>query len=518
MNLFSNEVKNIIQNVVKSTYNIEIEKESITISRPPKEEMGNVSTSISFVLAKKLKKSPLDIAEKLLAPLKTHKDIKDASYTQGFINFFFKDSFFFKILLSINQDVNAFSFPSKNIHINLEFVSANPTGPLHIGHGRWAALGDSIARLLTRAGYTVQREFYVNDAGVQIQKLEESVQALRENKPIPEGGYQGEYLKDALDSSLAPDQFFLQQQKELLEAIGVHMDYFYSEKSLSENNEVNKTIAMLKDKNFTYEKDGALWFASSKLGDDKDRPIIKSDGTYTYFAPDIAYHYTKIKRGADWIIDILGADHHGYIKRISAAVEALSDKKVKFNVILGQLVNLYKNGVPVRMSKRKGNVITLQEVVDEIGVNAIRYMLVSKRYNQTIDFDLELVKKTTKDNPLFYIQYAYARINSILQKIDLKTKSALTLEFIELENPERNLVQKILDYKQDLLDAIESTEPQKITTYLFELASLFHKFYEKLRVIENDKIIWHRVEIIEACKRIIKDGLSLLGITIQEKM
>jgi arginyl-tRNA synthetase len=516
--LFEEEIRALIAKAVREKFELELDQGKLKVGAPPESFMGDAAVPVGFLLSKILKRNPFEIVQELAGVIEKFPEIEKAEPAKpGFLNLYLSLSFFQEKIEVLIKDPEALNFSPKNEKVLLEYVSANPTGPLHIGHGRWAALGDSIARLMKKAGYEVHKEFYVNDAGVQINNLKRTIEALKSNDEVPEDGYRGEYVKEALESKLEPHEYFLERQKTTLENFGAEFDNFYSETKLHQSGEIEKALELLREKGYLYEEEGATWFRSTEFGDDKDRVLIKNDGKYTYFAPDIAYHLTKIERGANRLVDILGADHHGYVKRITAAVMALSGKKVKFDVIIGQLVNLFRAGEPVRMSKRTGDIITLEEVMDEIGRDALRYILVSKKHSQALDFDLEEVRRQTKDNPVFYIQYAFARINSIFKKIeDIPDISVLKLE--KIEESERNLLNKIVRFKDEIYSAAMEEEPHRMATYLLDLAGLFHKFYEQNRVIDYGALIPYRYFIIQAAARVLREGLSLLGIRSPEKM
>ncbi len=519
-------IHEILVNLFKSNEEIDafIHNKGAKIEYPKERKFGDYSTPVAMQLAKILKKNPLEIAGQIKKELDGDTKYKTIEVVKpGFINVFLSDKTLFSELGKIQKQRENYSRPEKKSEkILFEYVSANPTGPLHIGHGRWAALGDTLSRILLWAGYTVFREFYVNDAGVQIEKLNRTVQALKNGESIPEDGYHGEYVKDVLGFDGEPIDFFLEQQRKTLLEFRVAFDNFFSEKKeLHATDKVERVIEELKEKSYTYEKENALWFKSTDFGDYKDRVLIKTNGDYTYFSPDIAYHKTKIERGYNRIINFFGADHHGYIKRIKAAVEALSENKVKFDVIIGQLVFLFREGQPVKLSKRSGNIITLEEVMQEIGIDATRYFLTSKKADTPLDFDITLAQKQSSDNPVFYIQYAFARMNSIVRKAEEK-KVEITLDFepTELHHAERDLIVKVLKYPEEILDAAEQLEPHRVTNYLLDTATLFHKFYETCRVIDenNDNATQMRLFIVFSLRLCLETLLGLTGITAPERM
>lgn len=512
------QLKIILQELVQKAFSIHLDLNLIKIEIPPQKEMGDFAAALGFLLAKELKQNPFVIVSTLANLLKEDsRFLNPTAAKPGFLNFFLAPLFLQNLTHEFLNNPQALLFQKKEQKVFLEYVSANPTGPLHIGHGRWAALGDSLARILKHIGYEVHREFYVNDAGNQINNLNRSVEALKKGEPVPEDGYHGAYLQEAVLFQGKPHHYFLNQQKETLKEFRCEFDCFYSEQSLHDGNEITQALDNLKEQGYLYQQDEALWFKSTLFGDDKDRVLIKNDGAYTYFAPDIAYHLTKINRGGQWIIDILGADHHGYVSRITAAVLALSQKKARMDVIIGQLVSLYRGGEPVRMSKRTGEMITLKEVVDEIGVDALRYILVSRKHSQTIDFDLEKIKEQNKENPVFYIQYAFARINSIFKNIQGHTFD-LNPSLENLKPYEKDLLILALSLKDEINVAAQQLDPSKLATYLFELASAFHGFYEKSRVLDQGKVVSYRVVLIKAVAQALNQGLNLLGIHSPDKM
>ncbi|HOJ49840.1 MAG TPA: arginine--tRNA ligase [Spirochaetota bacterium] len=507
-------LKDIIIENANNLFKIKIDK-NIKLEIPPSKQMGDFAFPIGFNLSKELKQNPFSIVEKLSDNINSNQNlIKTEPARPGFLNIFLTNDFI-KDLVKKNFEKENFDFPKKDRKVIIEFVSANPTGPLHIGHGRWAALGDSIARLLEKVGYDVYREFYVNDAGKQIENLKKTVVALRKGEQIPEDGYRGEYIKEAINED-NPHLYFLDQQKKTLERFNVFFNNFFHETQVYNN--ITHAIESLKAKGLIYERDGAIWFKSTEYGDDKDRVLIKSDGSYTYFAPDIAYHLTKIERGFDWIIDILGADHHGYVNRLSAAIKALSNREVRFSIIIGQLVNLFRDKEPVRMSKRTGDIITLDEVIDEIGKDALRYILVSKKASQSIDFDIEEVKRKSKSSPVFYIQYAFARINSILSKVGDYNLDTDNFSLDNMNNSERELLIEIIKFKDTIFQAAIDMEPHILANYLLNISGIFHNFYETSRVIDNGIVVEHRLFIIKAVSNVLKEGLKILGIESPEKM
>jgi arginyl-tRNA synthetase len=427
----------------------------------------------------------------------------------------------------------------KGKKVLLEFVSANPTGPLSIAHGRQAVVGDALAHVLTALGFQVTKEYYNNDEGNQINILGKSVQ-LRyrqlkgEGVDFPQDCYQGDYIislaKEIIDKNLEMGgldgfcNFALEKITKIIQDelndFGVAFDVWYSQKKLAASKKIDKGIALLKDKGFIYEAEGAAWFKSSEFGDDKDRVIIKSDKNYTYLAPDIAYHKDKFDRGFDWLINIWGPDHHGYIPRIKAVIQALGHSPQAFSVIIVQLATIYRQGESISMSTRRGQYITLREVLDEVGKDATRFFLLMRRTDSHLDFDLELAKKQSPENPVYYIQYAHARICSILEKAkDLK----LNLEKADLsllkQEEEKELLRLIFQFPYILEICFRQIDPYQITAYLQSLAAGFHRFYDRHKVLgEDDNLTCARIVLIKCLKGALSDGLNLLGLSRPEKM
>ncbi|MGL5955187.1 MAG: arginine--tRNA ligase [Brevinema sp.] len=507
--------KNQIRDILNHALNqLGIKSEHIVVEYPENTKHGHYASPIALGLAKTLKKNPRMVAEEIL-PMITQEAMfsKVEIAGPGFLNFFLSDSY---LTNKLQQILTEESFGQNDSlsgqHILMEYISANPTGPLHIGHGRWAAVGDSLARLLTFSGADVFREFYVNDAGVQIAHLRASVTALQEGKEVPEDGYRGSYVQALADevsaSGIAPEVLMQESQRKTLNKFRTEFDRWFSEKSLHQDME--KTFSELNKKNATYTKDNALWFRSTEYSkDDKDRVIVKSDGDFTYFASDITYHYNKIQRGFPILIDILGFDHHGYVERISAAVRVLGGE---LTVLLGQMVNLFRNGEPVRMSKRTGDMISLDDVVEEIGTDATRYLLLRRPMNSSVDFDLETAKTSSDDNPVFYVQYAHARISSILRN---SSKTPLFNHFTHEQ--EKALILEMIKFEDLILELSKTYDLHKLPNYLEELASEFHRFYRECRIIGAEQEE-SRLSLCNATKKILMLGFNLLGVSAPEKM
>lgn len=523
---------------------------SYTIDYPPEPEFGDYSTNLAMVLAKQIKQNPLNIADdfKLYCTQINILDKFDIKVEKpGFINFYIKQDFLIKELISISTNKELYFKLNNTIaqkKIQIEFVSANPTGPLHIGHGRGAAIGDSLARILSFLGYEVVREYYINDAGYQMYMLGLSTflryqELLGKNIEFPKDGYQGDYIKDiakellntyqdrllnmdnAIDICLdAAKSSIMSDILNDLDDFRVTFDVFYNESNLFKYNEVDQTLNLLKDKGYTYEKDGALWLKTTQFGDDKDRVLIKKDGKYTYFASDIAYHKNKfLSRNFDKVIDIWGSDHHGYVARIKAALEALNIDSQKLVVLLVQFVNLIQDNNKISMSTRKATYIELKELIKEIGTDAARFIFVSKSINSHLDINVSLLKQHSMENPVYYIQYAHARIMSILEKSDCNVNFDESLFGLLTQIEEVNLIKAILQFKDYLHDCAKALEPYLITKSLLSIAERLHQFYNRHKVInESKELSCARVGLIKTTAFVLALGLSLIGVEAKNKM
>ncbi len=517
---------------------------------PREEGHGDYSTTAAFSLAKPLRRSPAQIAAILIEQMdygETCSKVEIAG--NGFINFFVKDEVFRSALREIKDgDIDAFiPDTGKGARVLLEFVSANPTGPLHIGHGRGAAVGDVLANMLKKAGYMVTKEYYVNDAGRQIGTLGRSVY-LRwkelQGETVEYLGdlYQGDYVREIAAGlikdgiSIPEDEnraipFLARFAAEIvmtgiqgdLEGFRVHFDNYYRETSLYERGLVEDTIRVLKEKGCLFEEEGALWFKSSLLGDEKDRVIVKSDGEKTYLASDIAYHRDKFDRGFELLIDIWGSDHHGYIARLKASAEALGRNRDAIRVMLIQFVTLLKDGKPVGMSTRSGQFTTLREVTDEVGTDAARFFFLMRKSDAHLEFDLDLAKKTSNENPVYYVQYANARIESIFRLakedgIDLATLSEADIDLLVLRE-ETELIKEILNYYNVVDTSVRTLEPHRITFYLIGLVGKFHSYYNKVRILKNETDLTRaRLVLLKKLQEVIVSGLDILGVSAPERM
>ena len=523
------------------------------IEEPKARTHGDFSTNIAMVMASTQKMAPRKIAKAVIA----HLDDADGIIARteiagpGFLNFYMEKSAWYPVLQEIH-DLNE-RYGSSDMgagqKIQVEFVSSNPTGPLHIGHGRGAAVGDTVANLLAFCGYDVQKEYYINDSGRQIRTLGQSVllrykQLHGQQVEFPAECYQGEYIRDIaaeLDSLEGIKLLDLPEADALmrcaryaaakilkgmqddLSAFGVEFDCWFSEQSLYDTGRVDAILAEFRKQGTVYEDQGALWFKTSSFGDEKDRVVLKQDGQTTYFASDIAYHQDKYERGFDRVIDVWGADHHGYIPRMKAAVEACGQRRDQFDVILVQLVNLLRGGQPVAMSTRAGKFETLREVIDEVGRDAARFIFLTRHHESALDFDLELAKEKTNDNPVYYVQYVHARISSIMRKAagDGQGDAAWDSEAVALlvEPEEIDLIKALARYPEIVRTAARSMEPHRITYYLMSLASAFHSYYNKHRVLVDEPLKrCGRLNLILAVQKVIRNGLMLLGVSAPTKM
>ncbi|HEX4068833.1 MAG TPA: arginine--tRNA ligase, partial [Candidatus Babeliales bacterium] len=512
-----------------------------------KQAFGNLSTSVALVLAKTLKRIPREVATEIATSF-THPLIEKIEVAgPGFINLYFKPQLFKLLACELYEQKDEFFRPDeleKKYNISLEFVSANPTGPLHFGHGRGGIIGDVLGNVLRFVGHNVTKEFYINDAGNQIQKLGESfkvrcLQAAGMDATVPEDGYHGQYLADLAHDCYAemgqklfdePDSFFADYAKNnLLQAIkntltdyGIEYDVWFSEKSLHANDAIPKALKILQHNGLLFEHDGALWFRTTQFGDDKDRVVQKSTGEYTYIAADIAYLQNKIDRGADNLMMVLGHDHHSYVMRLNAVKNGLGYEDLPLSVILYQLVKISEGGALVRMSKRAGAIVGLQDIIDTVGKDVARFFYLNRKADAQLEFDLDLALKKTEENPVYYVQYAYVRTGSILVKASqhsfLENITAADAQHIGQE--EAFLLKKIVFLEQLLMDITINHQTHLLTYYVLELAQLFHRYYSHVRVIDVDNIEKSRARLlmIGLLRNTIALVLDILGISHPEKM
>ena len=542
-------IKNIKDNIISALepYNIEITLDDFSLSPPKQESFGDLSSNIALLISKQMKENPLGVAEKIKAKLLNTniKNIDAITVTPpGFINFVIKQNFYQNNLKSIIQDKDDFGkdFKGKDKSANVEFVSANPTGPLTVGHGRNAVIGDTVSNILEWHDYKVTREYYYNDAGKQMRTLGKSVEArylelLEKSFEFPEGGYQGDYIieiakeiinnngKDLKENDAqflsSAEKTIFRQIKNSLNSLGIKFDIFSNEKSFYDSGAIEQLLSQLKDKGLIYEDDGATWYKATELGAKQDKVYIKSSGEPTYRLPDTAYHRDKINRDFDLIVDVFGADHTDTYPDVLSALKALNLHTDHIKILIYQFVTLIKNGEKVKMSTRKADFITLDNLIDELGLDIVRYFFIMRSMNTHLDFDLNLAKDQSDKNPVFYLQYAYARICNIIRHGEgqnYKFSDDFDATLLN-QSSEIKLLKLMSNFPTMMETALDTLEPQIIANYLQELASSFHKFYGNCKVITEDKNISQaRLGLINGTKIILSTGLSILGISAPEKM
>lgn len=528
--------------------------EKMVVEEPKDPKNGDLSTNAALLLAKEAKQPPMALAEKLaLRLVETRPEIASAVAAKpGFCNVVFVPKFWQEVIPEVERQGNDFGKSNAGDHerVLVEYVSANPTGPLHVGHGRGAAVGDSVARILEAAGYDVATEYYLNDAGRQMRLLGLSIlvrakELSGQATELPKDCYKGEYIIDLARELLEarPDLITLPEneaqeicsifgQEKILAGIkadlarfGCRHDRYFSESSLVKGGAVEKAFEALKSKGRSFEADGALWFESKSLGDDQNRVLKKSDGSLTYFASDIAYHKDKFDRGYEWLIDVWGADHHGYIPRMKAAIMDMGQNPDKFSVLLIQLVNLFENGKAVGMSTRAGEFVTLAEVLDEVGVDAARFMFLSRSCDVSLDFDLELARRRTLDNPVYYVQYAHARVCALMRRAEergiiIPQKSDPASLSLLVEPEDIAILRQLDAYAPTVAAAAKATAPHYITRWLMELSARLHAYYAKHTIIQADNpaLTLARLALLRASGQAIRNGLELLGVSAPESM
>ena len=538
------ELKQAIKEAVKKAFDIELEENNIVIETPKVKDHGDFSTNVAMQLTRQLRQNPRMIAEKIVANIESENVEKMDIAGPGFINFILSKGRFTKVIEEVlSKRENFGQQPSNGIKVNLEYVSANPTGSLHLGHARGAAWGDSCARIMKKAGYDVTREYYVNDAGNQITNLALSLnaryrQAHGIETEIGQDGYLGEDVKqkaeqlakDYPEKYLEPTEenlkffrkegikFELDKIKADLDNYRVHFDVWSSEQTIRDSGDVDRALKVLDEKGYTYESEGALWFKTTELGDDKDRLLRKTDGSYTYLVPDIAYHNDKYKRGYDLLVDFLGADHHGYIPRLKASMQALGNDPDKLNVDIIQMVRLVSDGKEVKMSKRLGNATTINELCDSVGVDAARYFFVQRALDSHLDFDIELAKRQSNDNPVYYAQYAHARMCSI-QKQAKDIELADSFEDLTDEK-EIELMKTLQEFNKVIIESAKTRQVHKVCHYIQTLASKFHSFYNACKVIDRDnmKLSSQRLALVKATQIVLANALETVGVEAVESM
>ncbi|GCF69861.1 arginine--tRNA ligase [Bacillus paranthracis] len=538
--------------VLKAELATEEQIPNVVLESPKDKTNGDFSTNMAMQLARVAKKAPRMIAEELVANFdKAKASIEKIEIAgPGFINFYMDNSYLTDLIPTIVNAGEAYGETNtgKGEKVQVEFVSANPTGDLHLGHARGAAVGDTLCNLLAKAGYDVSREYYINDAGNQIHNLALSVearymQALGLEKEMPEDGYHGADII-AIGKRLAEefgDRYAKADEKESyefyreyglkyelaklqkdLESFRVKFDVWFSETSLYKNGKIDQALAVLKERDEIFEEDGATWFRSMTYGDDKNRVLIKNDGSYTYLTPDIAYHRDKLERGFDKLINIWGADHHGYIPRMKAAIQALGYDKETLEVEIIQMVQLYQNGEKMKMSKRTGKAVTLRELMEEVGVDAMRYFFAMRSGDSHLDFDMDLAVSKSNENPVYYAQYAHARVCSILrqgEELGLATGGDVNYKLVTSEK-EVELLKKLGEFPAVVADAAQKRLPHRITNYAFELAATLHSFYNAEKVLNQDNLELSkaRYELMKAVRTTLQNALAIVGVSAPEKM
>lgn len=523
----------------------------VLLEVPPQKEFGDFATNFAMQSARSLKCNPRMIAQAVTDNLACAYIEKTEIAGPGFINFYLKQDWMYDMLANIITAGDNYGNLQNDCKekIQLEYVSANPTGPLHVGHGRGAAVGSALANLMKAAGYDITREYYINDAGNQINNLAASVNAryleeLGQQVEFPENGYHGYDIVETAkrivriygDKFLHMEEAERLQQfrtialkeklaalKEDLEAFNVHFDVWFSEQSLHDADAITKACELLKERGYVYEKDGALWLKATEHGDDKDRVVIRDNGIPTYFAADIAYHQNKFARGFDRVINLWGADHHGYIARMKAAVGALGYKPEQLEVLILQMVSLYRNGELVKMSKRTGQSVTLNELIEEVGTDAARFFFVMRSIDSQLDFDLTLAAEKSNENPVYYIQYAHARICSIMRQLKeagITTAAAEELKLSVLtEACEMELIKKLGEYPELIAAAAKERAVHRVAHYVHELAGLFHSFYNQCRILGVDSDVQQaRIALVKAVGHVIRHALGILGVSAPERM
>ena len=524
----------------------------VQIEVPGNPDHGDFASNLAMTMARAEKKSPRQIAEALVSALEDCDFLSKVEIAgPGFINFTLAPACWYEVLDAITEKGADYGIvqAGQGHKVQVEFVSANPTGPLHIGHGRGAVTGDAVASVLQAAGHEVQREYYINDAGNQMRTLGLSLllryrEMCGEQVDFPGDCYQGDYIVDlAREIHAAEGTRYLDLEedaaikalgrfggdrilvgiREDLEVFGIKMDNWFSEQGLFDRGEVAAGLKLLAEKGLTYEKDGATWFRTTDFGDDKDRVLVRSNGETTYFASDVAYHLEKFGRGFDTVIDVWGADHHGYVQRMKAVISGIGRDPDDLQVILVQLVSLLREGEPVAMSTRSGEFVTLREVVDEVGKDACRFLFLLRRADSPLDFDLELAKRQSNDNPVYYVQYAHARVcsinnNAAEQGISLPKHGAVDLSRLTLAE-ELALTKHLARYPETIVSAAESHEPHRIVYYLQELAAQFHSYYNRQRVLVEDAATTQaRLYLVNSVRTVLANALNLLGVDAPERM
>ena len=547
MDKIENKLINTISQAVKSKFDLDLNEGMVMVEIPKDKANGDYSTNIAMRLTKQLGRKPQDIARELVEELSKSDLIEKVEVAgPGFINFVVNKGELTNIITTIINKGHEYGSQDKykDVKVDVEYVSVNPTGDIHPGHARGAAVGDSLTRMMKKMGYQVTREYYVNDAGNQIDNLGKSIyvryhELFNVEMPMPEDGYHAKDIYDIAQAIKDVDndkylnmpyeeckdffkeygtKFELEKLKKDLELYRVSFDVWTSEKTLYSRGLVQQALTKLKENDMLYEADGATWLKTKQYNDDKDRVIIKSDGSYTYLTPDIAYHLDKFNRDHEYLIDILGADHHGYVPRLKAAIQALGYKPENLDAIIVQMVRLIKDGEEFKLSKRSGKAIALRDIIEEAGVDATRYFFVSKAPNTQMDFDIDMAVKQSNDNPVYYVQYAHARMSSIL-KNDIQYEILDSYNLLK-EDKEISLLKHLNIFPDTIAECVEFKEPHRMCNYLYKLAQLFHSFYNDCKVIDKDNIelTKQRLALVKACQIVLSNGLELIGVSAPDKM
>jgi len=527
-----------------------IATEDVVIERPKSREHGDYATNVALVMAKKVGRNPRELAGELAELLKDAEGIESVEVAgPGFVNVTLEAAAQGEVARTVVTAGDSYGHTETlgGRSVNVEFISANPTGPLHLGHTRWAAVGDAIARVLAAAGASVAREFYINDRGVQMDKFGASVMAAAHGQPVPEDGYHGGYITDLAAAIIAEDPDILdqpegdqliafreaayakqlRQQQQVLELFRTRFDVWYSERELHDSGAVERGLQRLREQGHVFKDGGAVWLRTTDFGDDKDRVLIKADGEYTYFASDTAYYVDKRARGFDINIYLLGADHHGYVNRLRAVSAcAGDDMDANIEVLIGQLVKITRGGEEVKLSKRAGNIVTLEDLVEEVGVDAARYTLIRYPVDSPLTLDLETITRQTNDNPVFYVQYAHARISSVLRNAAELGIDWRNLPFepgLLAHEREDDLLGTLAEFPRVVASAAELREPHRVARYLEELATVYHRFYDVCKVLpradeELSDLHVARLWLCAASRQVLANGLDLLGVSAPERM
>jgi len=538
-------LKDVVKHALEAALqSLGVENPAIEVSPTDKPEFGDYATNVAFTLSKRLKKSPRQLAEQIVEQLDSGIFEKVAVAGPGFINFYLKPETLHEVVQAAVEQGKAFGRIDlgQGRRVQVEYVSANPTGPLTVGHGRNAVVGDTVANLLAAVGWQVTREYYYNDAGRQMRVLGESVklrvcELLGQKVEIPEDFYQGEYLIDIARSILdehgeavadrdwpffkdVAENTIFADIRNTLAQLGIQFDVYTNEASFFENNAIWDCLEQLRDKGVIYDRDGAVWYKSTEFGADKDRVLVRATGEPTYRLPDIAYHVDKLKRGFDWVIDVLGADHAAQTPDILSALKVLGYDAEKIQPLIYQFITLTAGGQAVKMSTRKANFVTLDELVQEVGADAVRYFMISRSTDAQMEFDLELAKRQSKDNPVYYIQYAHTRIASILRQHQGQDTSKAAVDLSPLQEPDvLALIKKLDAFSDTLEEAVKHLAPHILVAYAHQLAGMFHLFYEKFRVLDDDETTaTARLALVKATQVVLQQALEILGVSAPQRM